>query len=134
MFQSEASDVGENDDYDDAVAEDEIKDKKKNGIYKPPKLAAVPYGTSITLKYFILFVKTFFSSLGANLHRFFQIAVDSDKEEKQRKLLENAKKRALNSSVMQELKEECLETPLEISTANITLRNTQSKYRKEKER
>lgn len=60
--------------------------------------------------------------------------MDVSKEEKQRKLLENAKKRALHSSVMQELKEEYLDTPLEISTAATTLRNTHSKYKKEKEK
>ena len=58
---------------------------------------------------------------------------DDSKAEKQRKLLENAKRRALNSSVMQELKEEYLDTPIEVSSGT-TLRNTHTKYRKERER
>lgn len=52
---------------------------------------------------------------------------------KRQKLLDRAKKRALNSSVLQELKEEYLDTPVEITHTN-TLRNTRLKFEEEKEK
>lgn len=97
------SDVSDRDESDeDATKETKDKESKKTGIYKIPKLAAVPY-------------------------------THLSKEEKQKQLLENAKKRALNSSVMQELKETYSEQPIEITNTN-TLRNTLTNFRKEKER
>lgn len=97
----ESSVVEEDEDDDNSPTIDNESGAQKKGIYKPPKLAAVPYSCE-------------------------------NKTEKQQKLLENAKRRALNSTVMQELKEEYLDTPLEISTGT-TLRNIHTKFQKERE-
>ncbi|KAK7595086.1 hypothetical protein V9T40_001519 [Parthenolecanium corni] len=98
------SDVSDGEESNEGPDEEtkESKETKKTGIYKIPKLAAVPYD-------------------------------HVSKEEKQKQLLEAAKKRALNSTVMQELKESYSEQPLEITNTN-TLRNTLTNFRKEKER
>lgn len=48
-------------------------------------------------------------------------------------MLERSKKRALSTSIMQELKEEFLDSPLEISNT-ITLRNKLTNYQREREK
>ncbi|XP_031624958.1 neuroguidin [Contarinia nasturtii] len=58
---------------------------KDGGVYVPPKLSAVHYDGEDT------------------------------KAERARKQIERARKRALNSNIIQDLKEECLDTPTEIT-------------------
>ncbi|XP_055296121.1 neuroguidin isoform X3 [Sitodiplosis mosellana] len=58
---------------------------KEGGVYVPPKLSAVHYDGEDT------------------------------KAERARKQMERARKRALNSNIIQDLKEECLDTPTEIT-------------------
>ncbi|KAL1124544.1 hypothetical protein AAG570_001170, partial [Ranatra chinensis] len=97
----------ENDcDEADKSGERNLKSKeKKSGVYVPPKLAAVHYDGDIT------------------------------QAERKNRLLERARKHALNSSVMQELKEEYLDTPTEIINTNSfkQKQNKQEKYRQEYE-
>lgn len=67
------------------------------------------------------------------MYNIFCFIADGSNEEKQQKLLEQAKKRALNSTVLRELKEEYLDTPLEIFNTH-TLRNTHTRHKQERER
>ncbi|XP_067001224.1 neuroguidin [Anabrus simplex] len=71
-------------------SDEDNADKKegKKGVYVPPKLAAVHYDG------------------------------DESKAERQQRLIERARKRALNSSVMQELREEYLDSPTEVTHVN----------------
>lgn len=89
-----ASKLEESDDENDSDSDsaDNTTDKreKKSGVYVPPKLAAVHYDG------------------------------DDTPMSRQQKQSERAKKRALQSSVIQELKEEYLDTPTEISQASAT--------------
>ncbi|KAJ6647495.1 Neuroguidin-A [Pseudolycoriella hygida] len=78
------------------------KDSGKSGVYVPPKLSAVHYDH------------------------------DDTKGERQRKQLERAKKRAFSSSIIQDLKEEYLDIPTEVS-AGTRAQQILSKYQKEKE-
>ncbi|KAK3932516.1 Neuroguidin, partial [Frankliniella fusca] len=84
------SDGGSGSSDDSDDEKSESKDKKKSGVYVPPKLAAVHYDG------------------------------DETTVSRQQKQLERAKKRALQSSVMQELREEYMDTPTEISQASAT--------------
>lgn len=90
-------------DEDDSKGKKSAKnaDAKANAVYRPPKVAAVPYD-------------------------------DSREEDKRKRRLEQAKKRALSTSIIQELKEEYLDTPLEIASTT-TLRNKRTNYRQERE-
>lgn len=72
--------------------------KVKNGVYVGPKVTSVPYDG------------------------------DESRIVRRQKLLERAKKRALQSSVIQELREEYEETPVEIQINTVGLKNKQSKY------
>ncbi|PNF17839.1 Neuroguidin [Cryptotermes secundus] len=68
---------------------DDKQGKVKKGVYVPPKLAAVHYDG------------------------------DESWAEKQQRMLERARKRALGSSVMQELQEEYFDRPLEVSHCDV---------------
>lgn len=74
------------------------KKKAKDGVYVGPKVTSVPY--------------------------------DGDETQaiKRQKLVDRAKKRALQSSVMQELREEYEDTPVEVQINTVGLKNKQSKY------
>lgn len=74
----------------------------KVGVYVPPKITAVHYEG------------------------------EESKIEKDRKLLERARKRALTSSILQDLKEEYLETPVEVSSGS-RAQQIISKAQREKE-
>ncbi|KAJ9600212.1 hypothetical protein L9F63_009494 [Diploptera punctata] len=78
------------------------QEKTKKGVYVPPKLAAVYYDG------------------------------DESRAEKQQRLLERARKRALGSSVMQELQEEYFDRPTEVSQADVA-RATLVQQRRHKE-
>ncbi|KAK6632095.1 hypothetical protein RUM44_007125 [Polyplax serrata] len=99
----------DNDNYssEDDGADDKPKKKvtEKKGKYVPPKLASVPYDGDDTF------------------------------QEREKRLLERAKKQALNSSMIQELKEEYLDTPLEVTygSARQTEASKQQKARQEYE-
>ena len=92
-------------DNDSEEGSGEKKEKKKAGVYVPPKLAAVHYDG------------------------------DETPMTRQQKQLERAKKRALQSSVMQELREEYTDTPTEITqtSATQTVLSRQHKEREEYE-
>lgn len=93
---------------DDGDAEDDDSDrnengvssskKSKDGVYVAPKVTAVSYDG------------------------------DESRAVKRQKELERAKKRALQSSVMQELREEYADTPVEMQINTVGLKNKQSKY------
>lgn len=72
--------------------------KSKDGVYVAPKVTAVPYDG------------------------------DESRAVKRQKELDRAKKRALQSSVMQELREEYADTPVEVQINTVGLKNKQSKY------
>nr|CAD7423137.1 unnamed protein product [Timema monikensis] len=74
----------------------------RTGVYVPPKLAAVHYDG------------------------------DENKTDRQQRILERAKKRALNTSMIQELREEYLDTPMEI-THESSKRAVLSHQRRERE-
>jgi len=79
-----------------------VKDSSKSGVYVPPKLSAVRYDD------------------------------DDTKAERNRKQLERAKKRTLSSSIIQDLKEEYLDIPIEVS-AGTRAQQMLSRSQKEKE-
>lgn len=56
---------------------------------------------------------------------------DESRAERRQKILERARKRALQSSVMQELKEEYLDTPVEVKATN-TLKQMEDKWQTRK--
>lgn len=93
------------DDGDSEVSDDledgEKPENKKIDKYVPPKLAAVHYDGEDTY------------------------------EIKKQKLIDRARKHALRSSVMQELKEQYLDTPVEIVQTN-SLKQKEDKYQKHK--
>lgn len=78
--------------------------KTKDGVYVAPKVTAVPYDG------------------------------DESRVVKRQKELERAKKRALQSSVMQELREEYADTPVEVQINTVGLKNKQSKYDYERQK
>lgn len=78
--------------------------KAKDGIYVAPKVTAVLYDG------------------------------DESRTVKRQKELERAKKRALQSSVMQELREEYADTPVEMHINTVGLKNKQSNYDKERQK
>lgn len=78
--------------------------KTKDGVYVAPKVTAVPYDG------------------------------DESRVVKRQKELERAKKRALQSSVMQELREEYADTPIEVQINTVGLKNKQSKYDYERQK
>lgn len=96
---ADADDHGE-DEASDADDEDGPKkpNKAKDGVYVAPKVTAVPYDG------------------------------DESRVVKRQKVLDRAKKRALQSSVMQELREEYEDTPVEVQINTVGLKNKQSKY------
>lgn len=83
---SDAEDDSDNDDYDinSKDGKNAGNSKGKSGIYVPPRLVPVHYDG------------------------------DNSESSKKEKLLERARKRALNSSVLQELHEEYLDNPVEV--------------------
>ncbi|KAF6215148.1 hypothetical protein GE061_009899 [Apolygus lucorum] len=89
------------DEEEDDADSGEDDSKKKPGIYVPPKLSAVHYDG------------------------------DDSRAERRKKIIERARKRALQSSVMQELKEEYLDTPVEVKSTN-SLKQMEDKYQKRK--
>lgn len=94
------ADVDHEEDEDSDVDEGGLHRSKKvkDGVYVGPKVTSVPYDG------------------------------DESRVVKRQKLLERAKKRALQSSVMQELREEYEDTPVEIQINAVGLKNKQSKY------
>uniref|UniRef100_T1GCF7 Neuroguidin n=1 Tax=Megaselia scalaris TaxID=36166 RepID=T1GCF7_MEGSC len=99
-------------DEDDDVEEDGVEaiktsknkgaSKNKSGIYVPPKLRPVHYDG------------------------------DETQAEKEKRVIERAKKRAMTSSMLQDLKEELLDAPLEVSSGS-RAQQIFSKQQKEKE-
>lgn len=92
------NDASDNEDEETDKKKKKKKDKEdgedKPGIYKPPRLSSVHYDG------------------------------DETKSEKQARSLERARKRALSSNLMQELKEEYLDRPMEYShSSSNTLKN-----------
>lgn len=79
--------------------EEGTKKLEKKGVYVPPKLAAVPYEE------------------------------DETRAQREQKQLERARKHALSSSMIQELKEEYLDTPIEVTHGSVRHMQT-SKYQK----
>lgn len=95
----------EEDEDSDAVEGGPHNSKKgKDGVYVAPKVTAVPYDG------------------------------DESRAAKKQKELERAKKRALQSSVMQELREEYADTPIEVQINTVGLKNKQSKYDYERQK
>ncbi|XP_050419696.1 neuroguidin [Adelges cooleyi] len=97
------------DEEEDLESDDESNDvkasrKSKDGVYVAPKVTAVPYDG------------------------------DESHADKKQKLLERAKKRALQSSVIQELREEYADTPVEVQINSVGLKNKQSKYDYERQK
>lgn len=89
----------EEDDFDvDKSGPCSSKKKAKDGVYVGPKVTSVSYDG------------------------------DETKAVKRQKLVDRAKKRALQSSVMQELREEYEDTPVEVQINTVGLKNKQSKY------
>jgi len=78
--------------------------KTKNVVYVAPKVTAVPYSG------------------------------DESQVVKRQKEYERAKKRALQTSVMQELREEYADTPVEMQINTVGLKNKQSKYDYERQK
>ncbi|XP_050539913.1 neuroguidin [Daktulosphaira vitifoliae] len=102
-FRASINGLGDVDDveYDESNEDDNnltSSKKSKGGVYVAPKVTAVPYDG------------------------------DESRTVKKQKEFERAKKRALQSSVMQELREEYAETPLEVQINTVGLKNKQSKY------
>ncbi|XP_014245086.1 neuroguidin-A [Cimex lectularius] len=89
---------------EESESEDDTEEtkKKKSGVYVPPKLSAVYYDG------------------------------DESRTSKREKIINRARKHALQSSVMQELKEEYLETPVEVRMTN-SLKQKEDKYQKRKQ-
>jgi len=90
---------GSESDGDKEDKDGEDQKKKKAGIYVPPKLAAVHYDG------------------------------DENENAKRQKLIDRARRHALNSSIMQELKEEYLDTPIEVSMTN-SAKQREDKYQR----
>ncbi|CAD7086182.1 unnamed protein product [Hermetia illucens] len=101
---SEASESSEDDTDDDSKRKKSSgsKSESKTGVYVPPKLTAVHYDG------------------------------DETKAERERKMLERARKRALSSSILQDLKEEYLDVPTEVSSGS-RAQQILSKAQKEKQ-
>ncbi|KAK9510054.1 hypothetical protein O3M35_004925 [Rhynocoris fuscipes] len=97
--------INQGEDSENSDGSDEMEntetDKKKIGKYVPPKLSAVHYDG------------------------------DDTYEIKKQKIIDRARKHALRSSVMQELKEQYLDTPVEIVQTN-SLKQKEDKYQKDK--
>lgn len=101
---ADAEDHVEDEESDNDEASNHISKKIKDGVYVAPKVTAVPYDG------------------------------DESRAVKKQKLLERAKKRALQSSVMQELREEYADTPVEVQINTVGLKNKQSKYDYERQK
>lgn len=101
---ADANDNEEDNESDVDQAGSNSTKKSKDGIYVAPKVTAVPYDG------------------------------DESRAVKRQKELERAKKRALQSSVMQELREEYADTPVEMQINTVGLKNKQSKYDKERQK
>jgi U3 small nucleolar ribonucleoprotein protein LCP5 len=90
-------DGSESDDDSDA------KEKSKSDVYVPPKLSAVHYAGNTSVEIFLsIFVNNFF--LG-----------DETAQERSKRMQERTKKHMLSSSIMQDLREEYLDAPVEVS-------------------
>lgn len=101
---ADAEDNIEDEEFDNDEASNHKSKKIKDGVYVAPKVTAVPYDG------------------------------DESRAVKKQKLLERAKKRALQSSVMQELREEYADTPVEMQINTVGLKNKQSKYDYERQK
>lgn len=101
---ADAEDHIEDEESDNDEASNQKSKKIKDGVYVAPKVTAVPYDG------------------------------DESRAVKKQKLLERAKKRALQSSVMQELREEYADTPVEVQINTVGLKNKQSKYDYERQK
>lgn len=109
-FRATIDGLADADDYeeDKQSGDDEgglhVSKKTKNEVYVAPKVTAVPYDG------------------------------DESRAVKKQKVLERAKKRALQSSVIQELREEYADTPVEVQINTVGLKNKQSKYDYERQK
>lgn len=101
---ADAEDQEDDDNSDIDETSQQSSKKGKDGVYVAPKVTAVPYDG------------------------------DEPLVVKRQKALERAKKRALQSSVMQELREEYADTPIEVQTNTVGLKNKQSKYDYERQK
>lgn len=99
-----ADDVEEDEESDADQMDRRNSKKAKDGVYVAPKVTAVSYDG------------------------------DESRAVKKQKELERAKKRALQSSVMQELREEYADTPVEMQINTVGLKNQQSKYDYERQK
>lgn len=95
---ADTEDLEEDDSDVDESNTQSLKKKAKDGVYVGPKVTSVPYDG------------------------------DETRAVKRQKIVERAKKRALQSSVMQELREEYEDTPVEVQINTVGLKNKQSKY------
>ncbi|BES88695.1 Sas10/Utp3/C1D family [Nesidiocoris tenuis] len=98
---SMALEPGDEEDNDEDGGEEDASNNKRSAVYIPPKLSAVHYDG------------------------------DESRAERRRKIIERARKRALQSSVMQELKEEYLDVPVEVKSTN-SLKQMEDKYQERK--
>jgi len=101
---ADADDNEEDEQSDADEAEGRSLKKTKDVVYVVPKVTAVPYDG------------------------------DESRAVKRQKEYERAKKRALQSSVMQELREEYADTPVEMQINTVGLKNKQSKYDYERQK
>jgi len=101
---ADANEVEEDEEPDADEMGGRSSKKAKDGVYVAPKVTAVPYDG------------------------------DESRVVKRQKELERAKKRALQSSVMQELREEYADTPVEMQINTVGLKNKQSKYDYERQK
>lgn len=101
-FRATIDGISDADDHEEETDNDECDlhstKKSKDGVYVAPKVTAVPYDG------------------------------DESRAIKKQKVLERAKSRALQSSVMQELREEYADTPVEVQINTVGLKNKLSKY------
>uniref|UniRef100_T1JJK7 Neuroguidin n=1 Tax=Strigamia maritima TaxID=126957 RepID=T1JJK7_STRMM len=93
-----------NDDEDDSDDSDDNTEENKSKVYVPPKLAAMHYDGDLTVT------------------------------EQKQKMIENARKRALNSSIIQELRQEYYDGPEEIFEARDAHRIRADKEAKDRTR
>lgn len=107
-FRATIDGLADANDHEEQSSDDEAgphsSKKARDGVYVAPKVTSVPYDG------------------------------DESRAVKKQKVLERAKKRALQSSVIQELREEYADTPVEVQINTVGLKNKQSKYDYERQK
>ena len=106
---------------DEESDEEPDREKEKSDIYVPPKLSAVHYTG-----------KFGFGFSWSWCHYIVDFIGDESAQERAKRLQERTKKHMLSTSIMQDLKEEYLDTPLEVSQTS-RAQQILSKQQKERE-